>query len=107
MAVTITTEPKPILTLDLTPEEASRIQEAQRQGVDLDEMLKGMITRLTHSARMIHGNASHTPPTLTLEEMEAQVQQDFEKSGMSEEELSTFVNDLVHRVRADMDPENQ
>ncbi len=50
MAVTITTEPKPTLTLDLTPEEASRIQAAQRQGVDLDGVLKGTITRLTHTS---------------------------------------------------------
>ena len=104
MAVTITTEPEPTLTLDLTPEEARRIQEAQRQGVDLDQILKGMITRLTHSPR-INGNTPPTPVVLTLEEMEAQVQQDFDRSGMSDEELGAFVNDLVHRVRAEMNAE--
>lgn len=44
------------------------------------------------------GRLGPRPSTLNYEEMAALVQQDFEKTGMTDEEHTEFIDDFVHRV---------
>ena len=107
MAINVAVEPKPTLTLDLTAEEASRITEAQRQGVDLPALLKGVIARLPIGQPARDPAAPDAPaseglhPGMTFAELLAPLRDDFAATSMSEEELGDFVDDVVRRVRAE------
>jgi len=103
MGISVISEPKPSLTLDLTPEEASRIAAAQRQGVDLTVLLRGVIARLPHKSPEGIGGASEPEglhPGMTFAELLAPMRIDFHASGMTDEELGTFADETVSRVRA-------
>ncbi len=81
-------------SIELTPEESRRLEEAQRLGIDFARMVRALIAGLPHEG------AAAEAEDRTLEEMRRLVQQDFEASGMTEEELGAFANSLVHRIRA-------
>lgn len=109
MTVTVAVEPKPILILDLTTEEVGRIAEAQRQGVDPPALLKGVIARLPNgqTGHTVAAAAAGAPaseglhPGMTFAELLAPLRDDFAATGMSDEELGDFVDDVVRRVRAE------
>lgn len=102
-AVSVTTEPRPSLTMDLTPEEARRIAAAQDQGVNLAVLLRGVIARLPHggAGERAGAAAENSPhPGMTFAEILAPMREDFVATGMTDEELGELVDETVARVRA-------
>ncbi len=99
MAVTITTEPKPTLTLDLTPEEVSRIEKAQRQGMDLATLFRDVISQLPAAEIPPHEGKPH--PGMTFAEILAPVHEHTRKMGYTDEEIGDFVDAEVKAYRTE------
>jgi nitroimidazol reductase NimA-like FMN-containing flavoprotein (pyridoxamine 5'-phosphate oxidase superfamily) len=99
MAVTITTEPKPILVLDLTSEEANRVEEAQRQGMDLATLFRDVIAKLP--AAEVQPDEEKLHPGMTFAEILAPVHEHIRNMGYTDEEIGDFVDAEIRAYRAE------
>jgi hypothetical protein len=78
-----------VLTLSISPEAEAQLKaKAAAAGVDVE----------TYAAQYIELMAS---PARSLEEISGPIGEDFAKSGMTEEELSEFLEEEKHAMRAE------
>ena len=76
-------------SLELTDQEAAQIAEAERQGIAIAPLIRKLIASLP---------IGKTPSNLSFTERQELQAKAFAESGTTEEELSEYVNDFVHRV---------
>ena len=82
------------VTIDLPAEVESKIKtQASTDGLNVEDYLKILIKEESERRERIRNNSEKT-----LDEVLAPVRQDFEESGMSEDELNKFIDDLREKV---------
>jgi hypothetical protein len=75
------------ITIDLNPEEERRLSErAARHGEDVGSFIHRLIAREIQT------------PATTLDQVLAPVRQQFEESGMTDEELATLVEEVREEI---------
>jgi hypothetical protein len=83
------------LMIHLSPETESRLKElAAQRGKDVPAFVHEVLERLAGEA-----NGARPRPARTLDEVLAPVREEFERSAMSEEELTDFLTGLRDEVR--------
>ena len=91
MSITITTQPKATVILEVSRQIAEQLLEKQKKGQDVE----GDLLRRVEAAATAEGLHSG----MTFRELHAPLQDDFEKSGMNEEELGDLIDRAVDRAR--------
>lgn len=82
------------ITINLPPETEEKIRtQAQQDGVKVDDYVKTLIAEAAERRERIERASEKS-----FQEILAPVHKEFEESGMSEEELTTFLEELREEV---------
>ncbi len=86
------------LSIELTPAEEARLREAAtREGLEPAALARRLVTE--HLPAAVPAPTEGLHPGMTFGELLAPLQEDFEKSGLSEEALGDLVDGAVARIR--------
>ncbi len=91
------------ITIDLPSEVESKIKtQASNNGLKVEEYIKSLIVEETERRELIKGNSEET-----FDEILAPIRKGFEESGMSEEELLEFFEEVREEVWQEKQKQNE
>lgn len=92
-----------IITIDLPSEVESKIKtQASNNGLKVEEYIKSLIEEETERRELKRGNSEET-----FDEILAPIRKGFEESGMSEEELLEFFEEVREEVWQEKQKQNE
>ncbi len=92
-----------IITIDLPSQVESKIKtQASNNGLKVEEYIKSLIVEETERRELIKGNSEET-----FDEILAPIRKGFEESGISEEELLEFFEEVREEVWQEKQKQNE